>query len=66
MYLLLGAAAVSACLCSTLGALIVCMGVGIVGILGAVSYKRPGVLAPMALSCLPCVCYALLYLFLEG
>ena len=49
-YLLLGAAAVSACLCSTLGALIVCMGVGIVGILGAVSYKRPGVLAPMASS----------------
>lgn len=66
MYLLLGAAAVSACLCSTLGSLIVCMGMGIVGILGAVSYKRPGILPPMALCCLPCVCYALLYLFLEG
>lgn len=64
-YLLLLSAVLSGCLCSTLGALLVCMLVGIVGLLGAVSYKRWGQLIPMALCCVPCVCYAVLYLLLN-
>ncbi len=65
LYLLLFAVSASGCLCTTLGALIVGLAVGIVGLLGAVSYKRPGVLLPMAACCSPCVCYALLFLFLN-
>lgn len=62
-YLLLGAATVTGCLCSTLGALLVCMLVGIAGLLGAFCYRERRMLLPMAGCCVPCVCYALLYLF---
>jgi len=65
-YLLLAAVAASGCLCTTLGSLIVGGAVAIVGLLGAVCYRKPGVLLPMAACCIPCVCYALLYLFLNG
>ena len=61
-YLLLVSAILTGCLCSTLGALLVCMLVGIVGLLGAVLYKRWKSLIPMALCCVPCICYAVLYL----
>lgn len=64
LYLMFGAAAVTGCLCSTLGSLILCMIVGIVGILGALCYKRFDVLLPLAGSCIPCVCYAAIYLIL--
>lgn len=63
LYLLFAAVAVSACLCSTLGAVIVCMPIGIAGALGCIFYKRPGILPPLAACCLPCVGFALLYLF---
>lgn len=64
LYLLFGAAAVSACLCSTLGAVVVCMPIGIAALLGCIFYKRPGILPPMAVCCLPCVGFAALYLLL--
>lgn len=64
LYLLLGAVAVTGCLCSTLGALLICMAVGTAGVLAAFIYKRFISLAPMAVSCIPCLCYALLYLVL--
>lgn len=62
-YLMLLSANMAGCLCSTLGGPILCMLTGTVGLLGAVGYKRPWKLLPMALCCLPCVCYAVLYLF---
>lgn len=64
LYLLFCAAATTGCLCSTLGALLVCMAVGIVGLLGSICYRRPGILAPLAVCCMPCVFYALMYLIL--
>lgn len=62
-YLLFFAANMASCLCSTLGGVIVCLLTGIVGLLGAVSFKRWGQLLPMALCCVPCIGYAVLYLF---
>lgn len=64
LYLLFGAAAMTGCLCSTLGALLVCMMMGIAGGLGAVCYRRPRCLLPLTICCVPCACYALLYLVL--
>lgn len=61
-YLLLLSANITGCLCSTLGGVILCMLTGIVGLLGAVSYRRWRQLIPMAICCLPCVGYAVLYL----
>ena len=65
LYLLFGAAAVTACLCSTLGALLICMMVGIAGGLGAICYRRFGCLISLAVCCMPCICYAMLYLFFD-
>ncbi len=65
LYLLLGAVAVTGCLCSTLGALLICMAVGTAGVLAAFCYKRFISLVPLAISCMPCLCYALLYLILS-
>lgn len=65
LYLLFGAVTVTGCLCSTLGALLVCMAVGVAGILGALCYRRLQVLFPLALCCVPCVCYAVLYLLFD-
>lgn len=64
LYVLFGAGALTGCLCSTMGALLICMMIGICGVLGAVCYRRYQVLIPLTLSCVPCVCYALVYLIL--
>lgn len=61
---ILAATLTAACLCSTMGALLVCMMVGITGVCAAVCYRKWTVLIPMALCCVPCVIYACLYLFL--
>ena len=63
-YILLTAAGITACLCSTLGAMLVCVLVGIVGLCAAVAYKRQKILIPLILCCLPNVCCAALYLVL--
>lgn len=63
-WILLAATLTAACLCSTLGALLVCMMVGITGVCAAVCYRKWRVLVPMALCCSPCVIYAVLYLVL--
>ena len=63
-YLLIGAAATTACLCSTLGALLICMALGVAGLSAAVCYKQFRCLIPLAICCIPCICYALLYLLL--
>lgn len=64
-YLLLLSATVTGCLCSTLGALLICMLVGIAGAVGAICYRERRILLPMAVCCVPCVCYAFLYLIFE-
>lgn len=64
-YLLLGAVATAGCLCSTLGTLLICMAIGLAGLLGAVCCRRPGALAPLALCCTPCVAYMILYLLTD-
>ena len=53
---------ISGCLCSSLGAFLLCLFMGIAGLCAAVTYRKWKLLLPMALSCLPCVCYAVLYL----
>lgn len=63
-YILLAAAGITACLCSTLGAMLVCVLVGIVGLCAAIVYKRWKILIPLLLCCLPNVCCAALYLVL--
>lgn len=63
-WLLLSSAIISACLCTTLGALLVCMLVGVTGLCAAVSYRKPHILLPMALCCMPAVGYAILYFLL--
>lgn len=64
-FVLLAAANITGCLCSTLGAMLCCMLVGILGLVAAAVYKRWKILIPLALCCLPNVCYAALYLILE-
>jgi hypothetical protein len=65
LYLVLGAAAVTGCLCSTLGTLLICMAIGLCGVLGAFCYKRAGILLPLMACCIPCGVYALLYIVLK-
>ena len=60
----LAAAMTAGCLCSTMGALLVCMLIGITGLCAAGCYKRWRILIPMALCCVPCLIYAVLYLIL--
>lgn len=63
-YLILLASTAAGCLCSTIGALLLCMLVGVTGLAAAISYKRYLMLLPLAAACAPCVCVALLYLIL--
>ena len=53
------------CMCSTLGAVLLCMITGVTGVCAAVSYKRWRILIPMALCCVPAVCYAIIYVMAE-
>ena len=64
LYLLLTAVAFTGCLCSTMGALLLCMLAGVTGIIAALANKRYRILFPMAAACVPCVCFAVLYLVL--
>lgn len=62
IYLALVTAAFAGCLCSTLGALLLCMMIGVMGLIVVFGYKRWKILFPLAACCMPCVCYALIYL----
>lgn len=64
-WLLLVSTVIAGCLCSTLGALLACMVVGVTGACAAVCYRRWKILLPMAASCLPAVCFAVLFLLLD-
>ncbi len=59
---LLAAAMTAGALCSTMGAMLCCMLVGIGTFCAAVGFRRWKILFPAAFCCLPCAAYALLYL----
>ncbi len=61
-WVLLCCVILAGCLCSTMGAFLLCMLMAVTGLCAAVSYRKWKVLAPLALCCAPCVCYALIYL----
>jgi hypothetical protein len=63
-YVLLVTAAIAACLCSTMGALLICMLTGVAGIFGALYFKAYREMFKVAACCLPCVGFAFLYLLL--
>ena len=63
-WVLLASTLTAACLCTTLGALLTCMLVGVTGLCAAVCYRNWKVLFPMAACCIPCVVFAALYLIL--
>lgn len=64
IWLLLGATITAACLCTTLGTFLSCSMVGCVGICSLIVYKKWTPVVKMALSCVPAVCFALLYFVL--
>lgn len=65
LYLLIAMTVLTGCLCSTQGALLVGLLAGITGLAGAVVHRRWGRLALLALCCMPCIGFAILYLLLE-
>ena len=62
LWVLLACTVTSACLCSTLGAFLVCLVTAVVGLCSAVCYRQWKFLFPMAACCIPAVFFALLYL----
>lgn len=64
-WLLLAFTMMTGCLCSTLGTLLVCMLVGVVGLCVLLCYRKWKVLIPMMACCVPPVAFAALY-FLMG
>ena len=65
LWLLLALTAVAGCLCSTLGTILTCMLLGIVGLCTAFSYRKLWVLFPLAACCILPLGYALLYFMME-
>lgn len=62
-WMLLGLTMMAGCLCSTLGTMLTCMFLGIVGVCTAVAYRRWQHLLPMALCCVIPASIAILYFF---
>lgn len=60
-WVLLCSVMLAGCLCSTMGAFLLCLFIAVTGLCGAICFRRWKVLMPLVLCCLPCVCYALLY-----
>ena len=64
-WLLFAAAMTSACLCSTMGAAMTALLVGITGLVMAVSYRRVRILLPMIFGCVPCTGFLVLYFLIK-
>lgn len=60
-WVLLCSVMLTGCLCSTMGAFLLSLMVAVTGLCGAVCYRNWRVLIPLALSCVPCMCYLLIY-----
>ena len=65
MWLMIGFTTVAGCLCTTQGALLVCILLGTVGLCMTVCYRRMRILLPMAGCCIVPVFFALLYFMLR-
>ena len=64
-WVLLVSAILSACLCTTMGAVLVCVFIGITALCAAVCYRNVRLLLLSGGCCLPAVAYAILYLVLK-
>lgn len=64
-WILLACTVMTGCLCSTMGAVLMCVLIGLIGICSAVCYKRLRLLILSGTCCVPAVVYALLYLVLK-
>ena len=64
-WLLLALTTIAACLCSTLGTILICMLLGIVGLCSAISYRRFGTIFLLGACSVFPICYALLYFLLD-
>jgi hypothetical protein len=62
LWFLLTASVITGCLCSTMGALLCGLMLGVAGICGAICYRKWKFLIPMALCCLPVLFYGILYI----
>ena len=63
-YLLVAATVTAGCLCTTLGALLCCMLIGIAAIIGFFQYKQKKSFILLSFCCIPGGIYALLYIML--
>ncbi len=61
LWLLLGATVTAACLCTTLGTMLMCLLLGVTGLCSAFAYRQPGLAVKTALCCVPALSYAVLY-----
>jgi hypothetical protein len=62
LWTLLVACVITGCLCSTMGALLCGMMLGVAGICGAISYRKWKFMIQVALCCLPVLYYGILYI----
>lgn len=61
LWILLGAAVTAACLCTTLGTMLMCVLLGLTGLCSVMVYRRLGLVVKTALCCVPALLYAALY-----
>lgn len=61
LWLLLGATVTAACLCTTLGTMLIGLLLGVTGLCSGLVYKKPGLVVRTGLCCIPAVVYAVLY-----
>lgn len=64
LYLLLVFSVLSGCLCSTLSTFLLCMFLGILGIVSAIVYKKVKPLIAFAVCAMPCLVVAIIYFFI--
>lgn len=64
LWVLLGATVTAACLCSTLGTMLMCLFLGVVSICAGVVYKNLRLVFCMAACCVPAIVYAVMYFVL--
>lgn len=62
LYGLLFWVVLTGCLCSTMGAFLLCLLIGVTGVVSAICYRRWKILIPLALCCVPSVLYAVIYI----
>ncbi len=61
LWLLLAATVTAACLCTTLGTMLMCLLLGITGLCSGWVYRRAGLVVKTALCCIPALVFAALY-----